>query len=177
VYISPTHVRLFAESASACACARNGAWQVQTASAMLRRTESFLFLIVVAIARRLGVDALHGSQFLFDDLKRSPEHVIQEVCRFLWLDPGFVPDFATLHTVGGTPASRLLEGVLTSRAPRSEVDPGYQRGRRTGSRLRSRSMRQAPSLPRELRAELTNHFCDDILQTSELVARSLDHWL
>jgi hypothetical protein len=38
-------------------------------------------------------------------------------------------------------------------------------------------MRQAPSLPGELRAELTNHFCDDILRASELVARSLDHWL
>jgi hypothetical protein len=106
--------------------------------------------------------------FLFDDLKRSPEHVIQEVYRFLGVDPGFVPDFVTPHNVGGMPASRLLEGVLTSRALRSAVEPWLPKGAANWvRRLRTQSMRQAPSLRRELRAELTNHFCDDILRTDQ----------
>jgi hypothetical protein len=116
--------------------------------------------------------------FLFDDLKRSPEQVVQEMYGFLGVDPGFVPDFATPHNVGGMPASRFLEGVLTSRVLRSAVEPWMPKGAANWvRRLRTRAMRQAPSLPRELRAELTNTFRDDILRTSELVGRSLDHWL
>jgi hypothetical protein len=38
-------------------------------------------------------------------------------------------------------------------------------------------MRQAPSLPADLRAELTLRFKDDILRTSELIGRDLSHWL
>jgi hypothetical protein len=38
-------------------------------------------------------------------------------------------------------------------------------------------MRQAPPLPPELRQELTSHFKEDIVQTSHLLGRSLDHWL
>jgi hypothetical protein len=44
-------------------------------------------------------------------------------------------------------------------------------------RLRTRTMRPLPALPKELRAELTVHFREDILRTSELIGRSLNHWL
>jgi hypothetical protein len=44
-------------------------------------------------------------------------------------------------------------------------------------RLRSRNLRRAPSLPPDLRRELTGHFRDDIGRTSELIGRSLQHWL
>jgi hypothetical protein len=38
-------------------------------------------------------------------------------------------------------------------------------------------MRQAPRLPADLKKELTGHFRDDITKTSELIGRSLEHWL
>jgi hypothetical protein len=38
-------------------------------------------------------------------------------------------------------------------------------------------MRQAPPLPADLKKELTAPFREDIRKTSELVGRSLDHWL
>jgi hypothetical protein len=38
-------------------------------------------------------------------------------------------------------------------------------------------MRQAPSLPAGLRKELTGHFREDVARTSELIGRSLEHWL
>jgi hypothetical protein len=44
-------------------------------------------------------------------------------------------------------------------------------------RLRTRSFRPAPPLPKELRRELTRPFEDDIAKTSELIGRSLDHWI
>jgi hypothetical protein len=38
-------------------------------------------------------------------------------------------------------------------------------------------MRKAPPLPAALKAELSSRLRDDILRTSELIGRNLDHWL
>jgi hypothetical protein len=116
--------------------------------------------------------------FLFDDLTRSPAGVMQNVYRFVGVDPTFVPDFDTPHAIGGMPASRLLEKLLTSNVIRSAVKPLVPRAAAHWiRRLRGRNMRKAPPLPPELRKELTHHFREDIGRTSELIGRNLDHWL
>jgi hypothetical protein len=116
--------------------------------------------------------------FLFDDLQRNPLAVMQEVYRFVGIDPGFVPDFETPHNVGGMPANMLLEGFLTSKAIKSVVEPWLPvRAANWVRRLRTRNLRQAPPLPPELREELTRHFRADIERTSELIGRGLEHWL
>lgn len=116
--------------------------------------------------------------FLFDDLKRAPLRVIQDIYRFLELDSGFVPDLETPHNIGGMPASRLLDGVFTSRALRAAVGPWIpKRAANWARRLRTRNLRPAPPLPAQLKQELNHHFQDDIAKTSELLGRSLDHWL
>jgi Sulfotransferase family len=115
---------------------------------------------------------------LFDDLKRSALPVMRDLYRFLNVDPGFEPDFATPHNVGGMPSSRLLEGLFTSSAIRSAVEPWVpKRAANWVRKLRTRNLRQAPPLPGDLRNTLTQHFHDDIALTSQLIGRSLDHWL
>jgi hypothetical protein len=115
---------------------------------------------------------------LFDDLKRGSLEVTQNTYRFLDVDPGFVPDFSTPHALGGVPASRLLERLLTSSTLGVAVRPLVPKGAINWvKRLRSRNMRQAPPLPGELKRELTRHFHDDIRKISHLIGRSLDHWL
>lgn len=116
--------------------------------------------------------------FLFDDLRRSALDVMQSLYRFLDVDPAYVPDLDMRHAIGGMPASRLLEGFLTSKAIVSAVQPWIPKSAANWiRRLRSRNMRQAPPLPSELRQELTGHFADDIAKTSDLIGRSLKHWL
>jgi hypothetical protein len=126
-------------------------------------------------------DAFPRSQvhvFLFDDLTRNPLRVVQDVYRFLEVDPTFAPDFDTPHNVGGMPVSMLLESLLTSSTLRSVVAPWVPvRAANWVRRLRTRNMRQAPRLPPGLREELTNSFRDDIAKTSKLIGRSLEHWL
>lgn len=114
---------------------------------------------------------------LFDDLRRNPQGFVQEVYQFLGVDPAFVPDFATPHAAGGIPASPMLEAFFM-RGARSAVKPWVpKRAANWLRRLRARTMRKAPSLPRELRRELTHPFREDIVQTSALIGRSLEHWL
>lgn len=116
--------------------------------------------------------------FLFDDLKRSPRRVMRDLYRFLGVDSEFVPDLATPHNVGGMPASRLLEGVFTSRAIRSVVAPWIPaRAANWIRRVRTHNLRQAPPLPAGLKQELTYRFRADIVKTSELIERDLGHWL
>jgi hypothetical protein len=115
---------------------------------------------------------------LIGDLKRQPVDSVQGMYRFVGVDPSFVPDFDTPHNVGGTPASPLLEKMFTSRAIRSALEPLMPRRAANWLRhLRTRTMRKAPTLPAELKAELTGHFREDILRTSDLIGRNLDHWL
>lgn len=115
---------------------------------------------------------------LSGDLKKDPRGTAGALYRFVGVDPGFVPDFDTPHNVGGTPASPLLERLFTSPTLRSALEPWVPtRAANWLRRLRTKTMRPAPPLPKALRSELTAHFRDDILRTSSLIGRSLDHWL
>jgi Sulfotransferase family len=115
---------------------------------------------------------------MFDDLKRAPVAEVQSVYRFLDVDPGFVPDLETPHNIGGIPASRAVERFLTSKRLRAAVQPWMPtRAVNWVRRVRTRNLRSAPPLPAELKRELTLHFRDDITRTSQLIGRSLDHWL
>ena len=115
---------------------------------------------------------------LIDDFKPSPLRAVQDVYRFVNADPAFAPDFDTPHAPGGMPASTLLEGFFTSGSIVSAVKPWVPvRAANWIRRLRTRNMRKPPALPATLRQELTAHFRDDIAKTSQLIGRSLAHWL
>lgn len=114
---------------------------------------------------------------LFDDLNRNPQKFVRDAYQFLDVDPTFLPDFDTPHAAGGIPASLMLESLFT-RGTRSALKPWVpQRAANWLRRLRGRTMRQAPRLPADLKQELTGHFRDDITKTSELIGRTLQHWL
>jgi hypothetical protein len=116
--------------------------------------------------------------FLFDDLKRNPLEAVQNVYRFLEVDPTFVPDLKTPHAPGGLPQSMLLEGLFTNPAVNLAVRPWVpSRAANWVRRFRTRNMRPPPPLPAELKQELTGHFRDDIRKTSDLIGVSLEHWL
>jgi sulfotransferase family protein len=126
-------------------------------------------------------EAFPGQQIrvsLFEDLTHNPPAFMRDVYRFVNVEPEFTPDFATPHAPGGMPASRWLEGLFGSATLRSAVEPWVPKGAANWvRRLRTLNMRKAPPLPPALRQELTGHFRDDIAATSELIGRSLQHWL
>lgn len=116
--------------------------------------------------------------FLFDDLRKNSREVMQNIYRFLGVDSSFDPDFETPHNVGGVPASMLLERVLTNSHVKATLEPLLPRWASDGvRRFRGRTMRKAQSLPPALRQNLVHHFRDDIAKTSDLIGRSLEHWL
>jgi hypothetical protein len=116
--------------------------------------------------------------FLFDDLKKNTLGTVQQVYKFLGVDPTFVPDLDTPHNIGGMPANPRLDRILRSRVIRTAVQPWVpQRAANWIRRLQARNMRQAPPLPPELRRRLREHFHTDVRKTAELIGRNLEHWL
>jgi hypothetical protein len=116
---------------------------------------------------------------LFDHLRHDALGMVQGVYRFVGVDPAFAPDFDTPHAIGGLPARRWLERVLTNRAVGAVVKPVLPMGAANWvRRMRARNLKKAPPLPAELRRELTARiFRDEIERTGRLIGRSLDHWL
>lgn len=115
---------------------------------------------------------------LFDDLRRDPAGFVRDLYGTLDVDPSFAPDLETPHNVGGVPASMLVERVLMSKRVKAAVEPWIpRRAADLARRIRTRNLRKAPSLPPELRAQLTEHFRADIEETSALIGKSLEDWL
>ena len=115
---------------------------------------------------------------LFDDIRQNALGATQAVYRFLDIDPTFAPDMDTPHAPGGVPASPKLEGFL-ARSPLTSALRTWVPTRAANwvRRLRARTLRKAPSLPPAVRSQVTAGFREDILRTSELIGRNLDHWL
>ena len=116
--------------------------------------------------------------FLFDDFRSDVLGCVRDVYRSIGVYPGFVPDLDTPHNIGGMPANRTLEKVFTSGSVKKALEPWIpRRAADMARRLRTKNLKKAPPLPKELKAELSRHFRDDIGKTSELIRRNLDHWL
>ena len=116
--------------------------------------------------------------FLFEDLRADTLACVRDIYRSVGVDPGFAPDLETPHNVGGMPSSRTLEKVFTSRSVKKAIEPLIpRRAADMARRIRTKNLKKAPPLPEALKAELGRHFRDDIGKTSELIGRSLNHWL
>jgi hypothetical protein len=116
--------------------------------------------------------------FLFEDFRADAIGTVRDVYRAVRVDPGFAPDLDTPHNIGGMPSSMTLEKVFTSGALKKALEPWIpRRAADMARRLRTKNLKKAPALPEALKAELGQHFRDDIAKTSALIGRSLDNWL
>ena len=93
-----------------------------------------------------------------------------------------MPDFPEELTTSRLVLTRIREGDLPEflnfyQDEQTTATLGGMRAADWVRRIRTSNMRKAPPLPPELRKELTSRFREDIVRTSGLIGRSLDHWL
>lgn len=120
---------------------------------------------------------------LFDDLKMRPVPLVQDLYRFLGVDPSFVPDVTVRYKASGIPRSqainRLFEEPSRLRSLARAVgtlllkEDGWIKWR---DRLKARTYARAGMKP-ETRARLEAAFSEDILELQELIGRDLSAWL
>jgi hypothetical protein len=119
--------------------------------------------------------------YLYDDFKARPVAVIQEMFRFLGVDPAFSPDVSIRYNVSGRPRSRLLHAALARPNAAKDLLKGLLPAgirRRIRARLMQRNIqptdrRMAP----ETRGYLIELYREDILKLESLIGRELSHWL
>lgn len=116
--------------------------------------------------------------YLFEDFKRNPIGVVQDLYGFVGVDSAFAPDTAVRHNPANVPRSPLLNRLLYHpRAIRSAKALLPERLQLAAKRIRQRNLQPAPTLPPDLRARLLELYRDDILKLGELLDRDLAVWL
>jgi hypothetical protein len=120
---------------------------------------------------------------LFDDLHKSPLSLVQDVYRFLGVDPSYIPDVSARYKTSGIPRSRRINRLFEEPTRlRSLVrgvgklllkEDGWVKWR---DRLKARSYAEARMKP-ETRRYLEGVYRDDILKLQDLIGRDLSPWL
>jgi hypothetical protein len=121
-----------------------------------------------AVVRRFPRD--HLEVVLFDDLRDRPEATYRDVCRFLGVDDGFVPD------VIGERVNRFVAfRSMKVRGWRRRLPKTLKIGRIVG-KLNAVEGRYPP-MPPEVGAELRRHFASDNAALADWLGRDLSHWM
>lgn len=95
--------------------------------------------------------------WLYDELRADPRRLFAEVCRFIGVDPGFVPEFSR-HNTGGVPRHPALHAMLVRlRVPHLAK---WLLPERTAQWVVSRYLDHRPPPP-DMAEELRGYFADD----------------
>ena len=116
--------------------------------------------------------------YLFEEFRKEPARIVANLYEFLGVATNFVPDTSTRHNPAGIPKIRLLNQLFfhpTLINIAKSVIPENIQG--MAKRVQQQNLKAAPKLPAELRAELLNHYREDILKLQELVDHDLSVWL
>lgn len=120
---------------------------------------------------------------IYDDFKKQPLKIIQQIFEFLGVDPSFVPDTSSKPNVSGVPKSTLMQDLLNLvfakpnpiRSISRKLFPESSRWRFT-SLLRNLNLNRQ-SMPDEYRQLLKGTFNNDIRKLQSLIGQDLSFWL
>ncbi len=117
--------------------------------------------------------------FLFEEFSREPQAVLDELWRFLEVDPGVRADTSQVFNASSRPRSRALAGLVSKRSPLAAaaraVIPASLRLRAVELVRRLNAGRKG-EVDERSRAYLREYFAADVRETETLLARRLD-WL
>lgn len=118
---------------------------------------------------------------VFRDFARDAVGVVQNTCRFLGVDPGFVPDTSCRHNETTCTRFRALDRFLNHDHPLKLALTNLLRHavpQRTITGVRSYLNKStAPQLDEQTARELRATFCEDTLKLQDLIQQDLSHWL
>ncbi|HEC50029.1 MAG TPA: sulfotransferase [Candidatus Desulfofervidus auxilii] len=122
--------------------------------------------------------------YLFDDLKRNPLDLVQDIYRFLEVDDLFVPsNIGEKFNISGVPKNKLINEFLTRPNPlKSAIKPlvklflSEHNIQRLYNELLQRNLKK-PQMKPKTREYLKNLYKKDILKLQDLINRDLTHWL
>ncbi|MBX6422897.1 sulfotransferase [Thermosulfurimonas sp. F29] len=122
--------------------------------------------------------------YLYDDLKKDPLKLVQDIYKFLEVNDSFVPkSINEKFNISGVPKNKFLHKLLVQ--PNPIIFPikfvlKSMLPRDTRQRLRNKFLQKIlkkPQMKPETREYLKQLYKEDILKLQELIKRDLSHWL
>jgi hypothetical protein len=125
-------------------------------------------------------DASQIRIYTYEDYVARPLEVLQDIFRFLGVEPDFEPDLSDRHNVSLVPQNWRLHKLMTANswwkdAARAAL-PAQLRLPLRNAVLR-RNLRPPTRLDKKLRRELSVRFRDDILELRSMLGLDLSGWL
>jgi len=123
--------------------------------------------------------------YLYDDLKKDPLSLVQDIYRFLGVDDSFIPkSIGEKFNVSGVPKNKFLHEFLrkpnaiksTLRPLARLVLPDKETRERFLRKLLQKNLKK-PEMKPETRDYLKRLYKEDILKLQDLIKRDLSHWL
>jgi hypothetical protein len=118
--------------------------------------------------------------YLFEDLQRNSNDLLRSIFGFLSVDETFKPNTSEKPNVSGIPKSKWLQKILikTDDPVKNCIKRFFPHDlRRVLVKRMKRMNLKKPSIPNDIRNELTNIYREDILKLQDLIDRDLSHWL
>ena len=114
--------------------------------------------------------------YLYEDFCADPVGTLQDMFRFLGVDPEFVPDVSLRYNVSGIPRSRRLQALINR--PRTALGKPLPEAWRLRIGLAvQRWNLTRPALGDEVWRDLLEGYREDMLRLEDLIRRDLSGWL
>ncbi len=120
--------------------------------------------------------------YLHEDLHSDPLALMQDLFRFLDVDPAFIPDLSNRYSVSGISRNRIVHTLLSkARAARPFVERNLSQVQRDriihfAGRVNNQNLSKPPLLP-ELRLKMIQGYRDDTLKLQDIIQRDLSAWI
>jgi hypothetical protein len=117
--------------------------------------------------------------YLYEELLREPQGLLQNIFQFLQVDSSFIPDRTEKHNKTGIPKNKLLHQFLSQKSLlKNLLKPALSPALRKRLRLYAHEQNLVkPPLPETLKTQLRNVYREDIIKLQHLIQRDLNHWL
>lgn len=120
----------------------------------------------------------HIRVHIFEEFKKDPAKVVNEMFDFLGVDTEFVPDTSVRYNPAGVPKNRSLNRLFFHpRVVRTAKSVFPESFHAIAKEVRKQNMKPPPSFPPDLRANLLDLYREDILKLETLLDLDLSIWL
>ena len=118
--------------------------------------------------------------YLYDDLKKDPLSLVQDIYRFLEVNDSFTPkSLGIKYNVSGIPKNRFFYEIIFKSNPiKSVITPFIPRNLREKIiAIASQKLLKKPQMKPETREYLKELYQEDVLKLQGLIKKDLTHWL
>ena len=127
----------------------------------------------------------HVHIIFFEDLKNNPEEVMQEVFRFLEINPSFSPDLSTVFNPAGKPKIKWIHDFFYSKSrirdllrPVFSIFLSPEKRFRIMEDIKNKNLKKdSIEIADETKHSLITLYKNDILRLQDLTHRDLSSWL